>query len=58
MEALNDMVQTGKVRVLGASAMYAIQFQDMQKFAQNNDWTPFSARRSITTCTTGRTRRT
>jgi len=31
MEALNDLVQVGKVRALGAPAMYASQFQDMQK---------------------------
>ena len=43
MEALNDLVSAGKVRALGASAMYASQFQDMQKVAQDNGWTPFSA---------------
>ena len=43
MEALNDLVQAGKVRALGASAMYASQFQDMQKVAHDNGWTPFSA---------------
>ena len=43
MEALNDLVKVGKVRALGASAMYASQFQDMQKVAQDNGWAPFSA---------------
>ena len=43
MDALNNLVQAGKVRALGASAMYARQFQDMQKVAQDNGWTPFSA---------------
>ena len=43
MEALNDLVQSGKVRALGASAMYTRQFQDMQKVAHDNGWTPFSA---------------
>ncbi len=43
MEALNDLVQAGKVRALGASAMYTRQFQDMQKVAQDNGWAPFSA---------------
>ena len=43
MEALNDLVQSGKVRALGASAMYTRQFQDMQKVAQDNGWAPFSA---------------
>ena len=43
MEALNDLVQAGKVRALGASAMYASQFRDMQKVALDNGWTTFSA---------------
>ena len=43
MEALNDLVQVGKVRALGASAMYASQFQDMQKVPRDNGWTTFSA---------------
>ncbi|WP_258326811.1 aldo/keto reductase [Bifidobacterium asteroides] len=33
----------GTLKRLGASAMYASQFQDMQKVAQDNGWTPFSA---------------
>ena len=33
MEALNDLVRAGKVRYLGASAMYAWQFQKMRNVA-------------------------
>lgn len=43
MQALNDLVQAGKVRALGASAMYGYQFHNMQLAARDNDWTPFSA---------------
>ena len=34
MEALNDLVKAGKVRALGASAMYGYQFHDMQFVAE------------------------
>ena len=34
MEALNDLVQAGKVRALGASAMYGYQFYNMQLAAK------------------------
>lgn len=43
MEALNDLVKAGKVRALGASAMYGYQFYNMQLAARDNGWTPFSA---------------
>ena len=43
MEALHDLVKTGKVRALGASAMYGYQFYNMQLAARDNGWTPFSA---------------
>ncbi len=42
MSALNDLVRSGKVRYLGASAMYAWQFQKAQYVAEKNGWTPFS----------------
>lgn len=42
MEALNELVKAGKVRVLGASAMYGYQFYNMQLAARDNGWTPFS----------------
>ena len=43
MEALHELVKSGKVRALGASAMYGYQFHNMQIVARDNGWTPFSA---------------
>lgn len=42
MEALDSLVKAGKVRALGASAMYGYQFHNMQVAAENNGWTKFS----------------
>jgi aryl-alcohol dehydrogenase-like predicted oxidoreductase len=42
MCALNDLVRAGKVLYLGASAMYAWQFQKAQYVAEKNGWTKFS----------------
>lgn len=41
MEALHKVVQSGKVRAIGASAMYGYQFMKMQYAAQKNEWTKF-----------------
>lgn len=41
MKALHDLVTMGKVRYIGASAMYAWQFQQMQTIAEKNGWTKF-----------------
>ncbi len=41
MEALDRLVRAGKVRALGASAMYGYQFYNMQLTARDNGWTPF-----------------
>ncbi len=41
MEALNDIVRSGKVRYLGASTMFAWQFAQMNHVARENGWTPF-----------------
>ncbi|HLW23279.1 MAG TPA: aldo/keto reductase [Steroidobacteraceae bacterium] len=41
MEALNDLVRSGKVRYLGASTMYAWQFAKMNHVAAMNGWMPF-----------------
>ena len=41
MEALNDVVRAGKVRYLGASAMWAWQFSKALSVADLNAWTPF-----------------
>ncbi len=43
MEALNDLVKQGKVRALGASAMYGYQFYNMQLTAQQHGWAQFEA---------------
>ena len=42
MEVLNELVQEGKVRAIGASAMYGYQFYNMQLAARDHHWTPFS----------------
>lgn len=41
MEALHDIVKSGKVRYIGASAMYAWQFAKAQHVADKNGWTQF-----------------
>lgn len=41
MEALHDVVKAGKVRYIGASAMYAWQFLKAQHTAEKNGWTRF-----------------
>ena len=41
MEALNDIVRSGKVRYLGASTMFAWQFEQMNHVARKNGWTSF-----------------
>lgn len=42
MEALHDVVKSGKVRYIGASTMYAWEFERMQNIAEKNGWTKFS----------------
>ncbi len=41
LEALHEVVQSGKVRAIGASAMYGYQFMKMQYAAEKNGWTKF-----------------
>jgi aryl-alcohol dehydrogenase-like predicted oxidoreductase len=41
MEALHDLVKSGKVRYIGASSMWAWQFSKMQYTAQLHGWTKF-----------------
>jgi aryl-alcohol dehydrogenase-like predicted oxidoreductase len=41
MAALHDVVKSGKVRYIGASAMYAWQFQKALHVAGKNGWTRF-----------------
>lgn len=41
MEALHDVVKSGKVRYIGASTMYAWQFERLQNIAEKHGWTKF-----------------
>jgi len=41
MQALHDVVQSGKARYLGASSMWAWQFAKAQQVAERHGWTPF-----------------
>jgi aryl-alcohol dehydrogenase-like predicted oxidoreductase len=41
MEALHDVVKAGKARYIGASAMFAWQFQKALHVAEKNGWTRF-----------------
>jgi len=41
MEALHDLVKSGKVRYIGASSMRATQFAQMQFCAEKHGWTKF-----------------
>ncbi|MBT2658382.1 aldo/keto reductase [Bacillus sp. ISL-18] len=41
MEALHDVVKAGKARYIGASAMYAWQFQKALHVAEKHGWTRF-----------------
>ena len=41
MEALHDLVKSGKVRYLGASSMWTYQFAMMQFTAEKHGWTKF-----------------
>ncbi|MFD1418672.1 aldo/keto reductase [Companilactobacillus keshanensis] len=41
MEALHDVVKSGKARYIGASAMFAWQFEQAQDVAKEHGWTEF-----------------
>ncbi|MEU5989798.1 aldo/keto reductase [Spirillospora sp. NPDC047418] len=41
MEALHDVVKSGKARYIGASSMYAWQFAKAQHVAEKHGWTKF-----------------
>ena len=43
LEALDGLVRAGKVRALGASAMYAYQLHNMQVAAAQNGWVQFTS---------------
>ena len=42
MQTLDSLVRQGKVRAIGASAMYGYQFHNMQVCAEHNGWAMFS----------------
>ncbi|EMD01002.1 hypothetical protein BAUCODRAFT_60820 [Baudoinia panamericana UAMH 10762] len=41
MQALHDLVRSGKVHYIGASSMFAYQFAMLQNCAEKNGWTKF-----------------
>jgi versiconal hemiacetal acetate reductase len=41
MRALNDVVESGKVRYIGASSMAAWEFQELQNIADKHNWHKF-----------------
>lgn len=41
MEAFHDLIKMGKIRYIGASAMYAWQFQKANYIAEKHGWTKF-----------------
>ncbi|KAL0080917.1 NADP-dependent oxidoreductase domain-containing protein [Phycomyces blakesleeanus] len=47
MEALNDLVRSGKVRYIGASSMKAWQFQKANSIAEKNGWAKFSCMQNL-----------
>lgn len=47
MKALHDLVESGKVRYIGASSMWATQFAAMQFVAEKNGWTKFVSMQGI-----------
>jgi aryl-alcohol dehydrogenase-like predicted oxidoreductase len=47
MATLHGLVQSGKVRYLGASSMHAYQFVQMQACAERNGWTKFVSMQNL-----------
>jgi len=47
MKALHDVVQSGKVRYIGASSMWAHQLLEMQYTARLNGWTEFISMQNL-----------
>ncbi|KAI1455592.1 Aldo/keto reductase [Annulohypoxylon moriforme] len=47
MKALHDLVQSGKVRYIGASSMWATQFARMQAVAESKGWTKFISMQNL-----------
>jgi len=47
MEALNDLVRSGKVRYIGASSMYTWQFAKAQHIAEKRGWARFVSMQNL-----------
>jgi len=47
MRALHDVVQSGKVRYIGAISIYAWQFAKANHIAEKNGWTPFISMQNL-----------
>lgn len=47
MEALNDLVRSGKVRYIGASSMDTWEFQKLNNIAKENGWTQFVSMQNL-----------
>ncbi len=47
LEALHDLVKSGKVRYLGASSMFAWQFSKSLHIARERGWTPFVSMQNL-----------
>ena len=47
MEALHDVVKSGKARYIGASSMFAWQFAKAQSIAAQNGWTKFETMQDL-----------
>ncbi|KAF1801975.1 NADP-dependent oxidoreductase domain-containing protein [Mucor lusitanicus] len=47
MEALNDVVRSGKVRYIGASSMDAWEFQKLNRIAEKNGWAQFVSMQNL-----------
>lgn len=47
MEALHDLVKSGKVRYIGASSMWTYQFAKLQYAAEKHGWTKFVSMQNV-----------
>lgn len=47
MEALNDLVRSGKVRYIGCSSCYAWEFQKANTIAEKHGWAKFSSMQNL-----------
>lgn len=47
MRALHDIVQSGRVRYIGASSLPAWMFQRANAIAEKNGWTPFVSMQNL-----------